>query len=223
MIVTIDGPAGSGKSTTAREVARRLGFRHLDSGAFYRALTLAALRAGIPIAQWDSLTLPQLSALAVTAVPSEEGHRLLVHGHDVSGAIRSPEVNASVSAMARVPAVRQWLLDRLRAAASGADLVADGRDMGTIVFPDAEVKVFLTADLTARAARRLLQQGSATPAADIEAEVRRLAERDRIDSERSAAPLRRPPDATVIDTTALSFDEQVDRIVELVHGREAPR
>ena len=95
--------------------------------------------------------------------------------------------------------------------------------MGTIVFPDAEVKVFLTADLTARAERRLLQQGSATPAADIRAEVRRLAERDRIDSERSAAPLRRPPDATVIDTTSLSFDEQVERIVGLVRGRQAPR
>lgn len=223
MVVTIDGPAGSGKSTTAREVARRLGFRHLDSGAFYRALTLAALRAGIPVAQWDSLTLQQLSALGVTAVPSEEGHRLLVHGQDVSGAIRSPEVNAHVSAMARVPAVRQWLLDRLRAAAADGDLVADGRDMGTIVFPTAELKVFLTADLAARAERRLLQQGSTTPTAEMEAEVRRLAERDRIDSERSAAPLRRPPDATVIDTTSLSFDEQVDRIVGLVRGRQPPR
>jgi cytidylate kinase len=223
VIVTIDGPAGSGKSTTARAVARRLGFRHLDSGAFYRALTLAALRAGIPVAHWNALTLPQLSALGVTAHASGEGHRLLVHGQDVSDAIRSPDVNASVSAMARVPAVRQWLLDRLRAAGAGVDLVADGRDMGTIVFPDAEVKIFLTADLAARAERRLLQQGSATPAAEIEAELRRLAERDRIDSERAAAPLRRPRDATVIDTTLLSFDEQVDRIVGLVRSRQAAR
>lgn len=220
MIVTIDGPAGSGKSTTARDVARRLGFRHLDSGAFYRALTLAACRAGIDPTRWDGLTRAELDSLAVSASAADGGYRMLISGDDVSAAIRSPEVNALVSRMARVPAVRSWLLGRLRAAADTGDLVADGRDMGTVVFPRAEVKVYLTADLPARARRRLLQQARSEPDdSAIEAEIRRLAERDRLDSERAVAPLRPAADAIAVDTTHLSFDEQVDRIVEIVRGR----
>ncbi|MGH7552389.1 MAG: (d)CMP kinase [Longimicrobiales bacterium] len=220
MIVTIDGPAGSGKSTTAQAVARRLGFRHLDSGAFYRALTLAALRAGVSPEIWDSLEMQELAALAVSAKPDAEGFRLLVDGQDVATRLRSPEVNANVSRMARVPAVRRWLMDRLRGAAENCDLVADGRDMGTVVFPHAEVKVFLTADVGERATRRLVQQGEDHPRpAEIDAEVARLAERDRIDSERTVAPLRRAEDAIAIDNTSLTFDEQVEYIVALVRSR----
>jgi len=222
MIVTIDGPAGSGKSTTARAVAGRLGFRHLDSGAFYRALTHAALRAGIPDERWPALDAAALDALAVSARPAAEGWCLYAGQDDITAEIRSPEVNARVSLMARVPAVRAWLLGRLRAAADHADLVADGRDMGSVVFPAAELKVFLVAVPRERARRRLAEQGRLAPtAAEVEAEVERLLERDRIDSSREVAPLLRPPDAVIIDTTALSFEQQVDEVVALARRRGA--
>lgn len=220
MIVTIDGPAGSGKSTTARAVARRLGFRHLDSGAFYRALTYAALRSGIPEAQWPELDAVRLDAFDVRARPAEEGWRLFLGDEDVSAAIRAPEVNARVSIMAKVPAVRAWLMGWLRAAAEDGDLVTDGRDMGTVVFPDADLKVFLVADPRERARRRLAEQGHVAPTPEeVDAEVARLLARDRIDSERAVAPLLQPPDAVVLDTTPLSFEEQVDAVVALALAR----
>ena len=220
MIVTIDGPAGSGKSTTAREVARRLGFRHLDSGAFYRALTYAALCAGIPEAEWDALDDARLDDLGVHAQPAGDGWALFAGEEDITGRLRSPEVNAHVSPMARVPAVRQWLHDRLRAAATASDLVADGRDMGSVVFPEAQLKVYLVADPRERARRRLLEQGKAGPtAADLDAEAARLLERDRIDSQRAVAPLIQPADAILLDTTSLSFDQQVEAVVRMARER----
>ncbi len=222
MIVTIDGPAGSGKSSTARAVAERLGWRHLDSGAFYRALTFAALRAGIPDQAWDGLDAGQLDALAVQARPAEQGWRLCAGPDDVTQEIRSPAVNARVSLMARVPAVRAWLLGRLRAAADHCDLVTDGRDMGTVVFPRAELKVFLVADPRERARRRLVEQGNVAPAtAEVDAEVERLLERDRIDSSRDVAPLLKPPDAVVIDTTPITLEQQVEAVVALARSRGA--
>ncbi len=222
MIITLDGPAGSGKSSTARAVARRLGFRHLDSGAFYRALTHAALRVGVPPERWPALTEAELDALGVRAEPAGEGYRFFAAGDDVTARIRAPEVNAHVSHMARVPAVRGWLLGRLREAARGTDLVTDGRDMGTVVFPDAELKVFLVADPAVRARRRLAEQGTPEPtSADVDAEAARLLARDRIDSERALAPLRRASDAVSLDTTGLDFEAQVERVVELAHARGA--
>jgi CMP/dCMP kinase len=214
MIIAIDGPAGSGKSSTARAVAQRLGFRHLDSGAFYRAITCAAMRRGIPPERWERLTAAELGALRVSAEPAEAGFRMLIDGHDVSQEIRSAEVNARVSAMASVPAVRDWLLETLRATGRSGNLVADGRDIGTVVFPGAELKVFLVADPAARAHRRLLQMGLPTDPPNIDAEVRRIEERDALDSSRAAAPLRQAEDARVLDTTRLGFEEQVGRIVD---------
>jgi cytidylate kinase len=220
VIVAIDGPAGSGKSSTARAVARRLGFRHLDSGAFYRTLTLAALRAGIHRGRWDALSEAELDGLRVASHPGDADFRLTIDGADVTDEIRSDEVNAAVSHMARVPAVRDWLLGRLRAAAT-TDLVADGRDIGTVVFPDAEVKVFITAAPEERARRRLMERGVEDPDSDaVASETGRLVERDRLDIERKTSPLRRAPDATLIDTSALAFDAQVSRVVELVHARQ---
>lgn len=222
MILTIDGPAGSGKSTTARAVAARLGFRHLDSGAFYRALTLAALRAGLPPDSWDALSPAAVEALAVEAVPAEGGFAMRIDDQPVDEELRTPEVTARVSTMAQVPAVRSWLLRHLRAAARHGSLVTDGRDMGTVVFPAAELKVFLVADPAVRALRRLRQEGSAEPdAAALAAEEARLRERDRVDSERPVAPLRRAPDAAELDTTHLDFTEQVEGIVLLARARGA--
>lgn len=217
MIVAIDGPAGSGKSSTARAVAARLGFRHLDSGAFYRALTLAALEAGLEPDSWDRLGPRDLDRLAVHGKPGPGGFRLFIGDTDATDRLRSEEVNRLVSSMARVPAVRNWLLEGLREAATGVDLVADGRDIGTVVFPAADLKVFLVADPGERARRRLAERGLLTPAqAEIAGEAERLLERDRQDSERTVAPLRRAGDAVEIDTTKLTFAEQVDRIVALV-------
>jgi len=216
MIIAIDGPAGSGKSSTARAVAQRLGFRYLDSGAFYRALTWAALERGISPEKWETLTPADFESFGVNARPDDRAFRMYAGDQDITAGIRSPEVNANVSAMAKLPVVREWLLDRLREAGAASDLVADGRDIGTVVFPDAEVKVFLTADPRERARRRLAETGTPDPTEErLDQEVSRLLARDRIDSERAHAPLKPAPDAVHIDTTRLGFEEQVDRIVEL--------
>ena len=219
MIVTIDGPAASGKSSTARAVAEKLGFRHLESGALYRGLTYAALRAGIAPESWDNIDAHQLEALDVCAEPGPHGFRILARGHDVTDRIRSEDVNRLVSRIARIPAVRDWLLERLRAAARGTNLVADGRDTGTVVFPDADIKFFLTASLEARARRRALELSKDPDDSRVAVEMKRLAERDRTDTERAVAPLRPAEDAVHIDTTGLTFDEQVSRIVEMVNAK----
>jgi cytidylate kinase len=214
VIIVLDGPAASGKSSTAKAVAARLGFRHLDSGAFYRALTAAALDAGIPEERWELLAESELDALRVHARPGTDGFRLYVGEQDMTTRIRTPDVNRRVSVMARVPAVRSWLLGRLRVAGRTADLVADGRDMGTVVFPNADLKFFLVASPEVRARRRLGEQGIHDPdPATVAEEQRRLLARDRLDSERAVAPLRRAPDAIEVDTTALGFEEQVRLIV----------
>jgi cytidylate kinase len=222
IVVAIDGPAGSGKSSTAKAVAAELGYRHLDSGAFYRALTWAALQAGIPREGWDALSPEQLDALGVAAVAEAGAYRMTVAGRDVSREIRSPEVNAHVSPMAAVPAVRSWLLGALRAAGERGGLVADGRDIGTVVFPDAELKLFLVAAPHERARRRLLEQGAVDPGREeVAAEAARLAERDQRDSTRAVAPLLRAADAVLLDTTDLPFDAQVRAIVRLARERLA--
>lgn len=226
-VITIDGPAGSGKSTTAREVARRLGFRHLDSGALYRALTYAILETGLPSARWDALTDERLDAIPIRLDAAPEGFAILLDDRPLDGELRTPRVTENVSRLAPLPAVRNRLLSLQREAASLGGLVADGRDMGSVVFPDADVKVFLVADLEERARRRLLEQresdrsGAPTaavpPAAEeVREESARLHERDTRDSVRALAPLRRPADALLLDTTDLGFEEQVEAIIERV-------
>lgn len=220
MIIAIDGPAGSGKSSTARAVAAQLGFQHLDSGAFYRALTWAALAAGVPPAEWGDLGPPWLDALGLVARPAGQGFALSIGGRELHAELRTPEVTALVSTMARQPRVRSWLLEQLRALARGVDLVADGRDVGTVVFPDADLKVFLVASPAERARRRLLEQGVAAPdARQVHAEEARLLERDRVDSEREIAPLRKAPGAVELDTTRLDFDAQVAEVTRLASER----
>jgi len=220
IVIAIDGAAGSGKSSTARAVAAELGYRHLDSGAFYRALTLAALRDGIPPERWEALTPGELDALRVDAVPAERGYALRLGGEDVAREIRAPEVNAHVSRMAAVPAVRSWLLDALRETGSRGGLVADGRDIGTVVFPDAELKVFLVCAPAERARLRLLEQGRDAPDdQEVRHETARLEERDLQDSSRAVAPLMRAADAVLLDTTGLSFEAQVRAIVRLARDR----
>jgi CMP/dCMP kinase len=221
VIVAIDGPAGSGKSTTAREVARRLGFLHIDSGAFYRALTAALLAEGVPEEQWEGLEETDLERFDIRGVRREDGLAVTIGGEPASDELRSDEVNRHVSHVARIPAIRNWLRQRLQDLAAREDVVADGRDMGTVVFPDADLKIFLVADPEVRARRRLLERGTDDPDRDtLLAEVRRLMERDRMDSEREVAPLRRADDAVRVDTTALTFHEQIEAILELARARK---
>lgn len=220
IIIALDGPAGSGKSSTAKAVAARLGYRHLDSGAFYRAITWAALQAGVNPEGWAQLTHDELDRMDVHGRPNETGYTMTVRGMDVSAQIRTPEVNAHVSQMAAVPAVRAWLMDALRESGARGGLVADGRDIGTVVFPDAELKAYLIADAEERARRRLREMGATDLTDDdVRSEAARLQGRDAIDSGRETAPLRQADDAVVVDTTALTFSQQVDRIVALACER----
>jgi len=217
-VVTLDGPAGSGKSSTAQEVARRLTFRHLDSGALYRALTLALLQRGIAKQDWPAVSETELLELDVDIQPTASGFTVLVGGRPVDAELRSPEVTAGVSHLAKLPAVRASLLELQRRAGARGRLVADGRDMGTVVFPQAEVKVFLVADVEERARRRMREQGAIEGDLDeLGRQVRAIEARDRRDSERELSPLRRAVDAHEIDTTLLDFDQQVEAIISLVH------
>ena len=215
-VVAIDGPAGSGKTTTAGEVARRLGFVHLDSGALYRAITLAALDAGVPPGQ-PQRVVALAGQLPIRWVFDGAAFRPEVAGTDVTDAIRAARVTARVSQYAALPAVRDWVNAELRQAASGgpAGVVVEGRDIGTVVFPGAALKVFLTAAPEARAVRRLAQEGRAGDATSVRQQSRELVRRDEADASRDVAPLRAAADAHTIDTTGLTFEEQVARVVAL--------
>jgi cytidylate kinase len=219
-VVTIDGPAGSGKSTTAREVARRLGFRHLDSGALYRALTFALLDSGVPEADWPSLTADDFRALGVALHDTGAGLAVRVGDKALTDELRSKAVTGRVASLARLGAARSCLLELQRKAGERGRLVGDGRDMGTVVFPDAEVKIYLVADLEERARRRLRESGAENPTPEaVAAEVDAIHARDRKDSGRDLSPLRPAEDAVEIDTTGLTFEEQVAKIVALVERR----
>lgn len=214
-VIAIDGPSGSGKSTTARAVAERLGLAHLDSGALYRAVTLAALDTDCPLNGQRLVAMAR--ALPVRFVLSDRGFRPEIAGTDVSELIRSDRVTAHVSAVSAIPEIREWVNAQLREAVRhhprGA--VTDGRDIGTVVFPDAALKIFLIADPDVRARRRLVQDGIRPDAGRVATTARELARRDAADSSRAAAPLAQARDAVVVDTTNLSFEEQVEHIVGL--------
>lgn len=227
-IIALDGPAASGKSSTARAVAERLGFCHLDSGALYRAVTRVALdeaaRAGVanPVVVPAELVLRAAEDRGLMLQPDGVTFACYLDGAPADERIRTPEVTAHVSAVSAVPVVREWVNARLRELArAGVGIVVDGRDIGTVVFPDADLKVFVTATAEARARRRLLQRDGTVDPAAVAAEAERLTARDRADASRAVAPLRRADDALDLDTTALGFEEQVERIVGL--ARDALR
>jgi len=224
-IIAIDGPAGSGKSTTARAAAERLGYAHLDSGAVYRAVTLAALEAiGDDPAAWTpDRVIAEALARAISVGAQGGVFRVALGGRDAEPAIRSEAVTRHVSHVAAMPEVREFVTVLLRAAGRDGGVVMDGRDIGTVVFPDAEVKVFLIADAEERARRRLAERGRASTDSLVKAEAGALLSRDRRDSTRAVAPLMRADGAVEIDTTHLSFEEQVTRVVELARRATASR
>ena len=205
MIITIDGPAGAGKSSAAKALAKRLGFEFLDTGAMYRAVTLAGLRAG--------LALDDQAGLARLLIPLDlqmPPGRVLLNGEDVTSAIRTPEVTAATSPVADSKVVRQHLVGLQRAIARGRDMVCEGRDQGTVVFPDAGRKFFLKADPLERARRRQREMEARGEAVDLAALLRAQEERDRRDAARDLAPMVPAADAVILDSTHLSLVQVVD-------------
>jgi cytidylate kinase len=198
-------------------VARRLGFTHLDSGALYRALTYALLSAGIPQEDWPDLSADALGRFDIRLRPTGARFQVLLAGLVLEEELRSPEVTACVSPLSALPAVRSWLLGVQREAGENGGIVADGRDMGTVVFPDADLKVFLTAVLDERARRRFLErEGRFASEEEQKVEAARIEERDARDSTRAIAPLRKPAGALEVDTSNLSFEAQVEVILDHV-------
>ena len=217
-VVAIDGPSGSGKSSTSRGVAIRLGLRYLDTGAMYRAMTWWLLRQGVDVHDTAAVAA-RVEEPEILSGTDPTGPTILVDGVDVGLAVRSDEVNAAVSPVAAVPEVRHRMLDIQREAIGAGGIVVEGRDIGSVVAPDAEVKIYLTADPAARARRRALEEGGA----DIEATRESLLARDQIDSGRSTSPLVMAEGAAHIDGTAYSLDEVVDLIVSLVEAAAGER
>jgi len=216
-VVALDGPSGTGKSTVARLLAARLGARYLDTGAMYRAATLAVLRAGIDLADAVAITrATEHAVIEVSTDPEKAGIRL--DGEPVDEQIRSAEVTAAVSAVSAVPAVRAHIVAAQRELIGDGGIVVEGRDIGSVVWPMARPKVFLTASPEARARRRAAEIGG-----DVAAVADDIARRDRLDSSRAASPLLQAPDAVELDTTDLGIDEVVARLVDLAAAEPADR
>jgi cytidylate kinase len=217
MVIAIDGPAASGKSSTARWVAETLRIRHADSGALYRAATLARLHAGGAAPWTEESVLAVLGAVTLTS--GSTSYDVHVGGRPAGDALHMPAVTANVSAVAQMPRVRAWVNAKMRACAGDGPIVVDGRDMGTAVFPDAALKVFLIADPWERARRRLWQRlGRGATDDEIAAETAALVQRDSHD----ATQTQQAPDAVLIDTTLLTQEEQVERIVALARVAMSP-
>ena len=218
--VAIDGPSGAGKSTVARAAAAKLGYVYVDTGAMYRSIGLAVCRRGIAGEDTAGIiaTLPEI---AIQLTYQDGAQHVLLNGEDVSEAIRTPEISYYASKVSAVPEVRRFLLETQRNMAKNGNILMDGRDIGTVVFPDAELKIFMTADPAVRARRRydeLRAKGDDVSLEEIERNVR---ERDRADMSRAVSPLRQAPDAVVLDNSRMSVEEQMAWFMELFERRIA--
>ena len=216
--VAIDGPAGAGKSSVAKAAAKELGFVYVDTGAIYRTIALYVLRQGV--APQDAAgvegLLPQIE---IGMEYTDQGQKMILNGEDVTGLIRTPEGALATSTCSAIPAVRAFLLQLQRDLAEKNNVLMDGRDIGTVVLPHAQLKVFLTASPQERARRRVLQLEESGRKADYEAILRDIQQRDYQDSHRETAPLRPAEDSVLVDTSGVTFEESVRRLVELVRER----
>jgi cytidylate kinase len=213
LIIAIDGPSGVGKGTVARAIASELGYRHVDSGAMYRAVGWKALQQHLAL---DGE--PELAALASSATIEISATEVTIDGIDVTRAIRTPEIDKAAASVARLPRVREILVERQRAMGRAGGIVMEGRDIGTVVFPSADVKLYLDASAEERARRRANDASHTGPAA-LDAVASALKERDQSDSTRAASPLYAAADATVIDTTNTPIDQVVARVMATVRGK----
>jgi len=215
LIIAIDGPSGAGKGTVARAVADRLRFRHVDTGAMYRAVAWKALHDGV-----DLRDEAAVAALAEAAIFDLERGRVVIDGHDVAQAIRTPEIDRGATAVARLPAVRRVLVAKQRLLGEGGGVVMEGRDIGTVVFPDADVKIYLDASPEERAKRRASDPAHAgSPARPISDVATALAERDRSDTTRADSPLSQAADAVHVETTGLTVEAVVEHVMDVVRRR----
>lgn len=223
MIIAIDGPAGSGKSSVAKAVAALLGFHYLDTGAMYRAVAYRALRDGVSFE--DEGSVARIARTCPIDFAHEDGAalptRVLIDGEDVTEPIRTPKVDDAVSPVARLPLVREAMVAQQRHIAAENDIVVEGRDIGTVVFPDAELKVYLTASPAERARRRAAQQAARGLELDRAEVLDAIERRDEIDSSRAHSPLAAAADAVLLDTTGLTLDDVVRRVADLSRERGA--
>jgi cytidylate kinase len=214
-IIAIDGPSGAGKGTVAREIAKRLNYRHLDTGAMYRAVAWKALHDRIPLDDEDAVAhLAQGASLEMSQTA------VTIDGHDVTRAIRTGEIDRAAAAVARLSKVRAALVARQRREGAGGAIVVEGRDIGSVVFPRAEVKIYLDASAEERARRRAADSSHGVSRAEASVDVAtEMAARDSSDRNRAASPLTRAPDAIEVDTTSLSIEETVERVLSIVNRR----
>jgi len=217
-VVTIDGPAGSGKSTTARMVARQLGYTYLDTGAMYRAMTVKALRTGVDLDDPGALAR-QARETDIAIRPDPDGTRVILDGTDVTDEIRTPEVTQASSIVAAAEGVRKRMVELQRQVGAGGGIVAEGRDMGSVVFKDAEIKIYLDASLGCRAVRRKKELEVAGTAVDLEKMEKDIESRDVYDSSREHSPLIIPEGSIIVDTTEMTIEEQVERVIQEVRKK----
>ena len=213
MIIAIDGPSASGKSTTAKGVAERLGITHLDTGAMYRAVTLGIIEHGIDLDDHERIC----KFLEELEINFDSLNDIWANGHNVTGKIRTTEVSSNVSAVSAISQVREKMVAIQRAIAEGSDCVLEGRDIGTVVFPNADYKFFLVADLEIRAKRRLVELEKIGEISSLSELMSDIQNRDRLDSSRDLSPLVRAEDSIIIDTGKLTIDEQIEKIVEIIN------
>ncbi|KYG33121.1 (d)CMP kinase [Alkalihalobacillus trypoxylicola] len=216
--IAIDGPAGAGKSTVAKLVAENLSFLYIDTGAMYRAITYAAIKEDVPLENGQKLR-DLLDSISIKLISEEKGTKVLINGEDVTTDIRTNEVNQNVSLVSSHELIRIEMVERQRVLAESGQVVLDGRDIGTHVLPKAEVKVFLTASVEERAKRRYEEQLKKGIETDFEQLKQDIARRDELDSTRAIAPLKKAVDAIELDTTTLTIEQVVAKIIELVKER----
>lgn len=216
--IAIDGPAGAGKSSIAKEAARRLGFVYVDTGALYRTVALNALNQGVDLENSDAV-IASLDGTDIRLAFEDGTQKVLLNGQDVSDSIRTEQVSAGASKVSAIPAVREFLFGLQKNIAASCDCLMDGRDIGTVVLPDADLKIFLTASPEERARRRYEQNRERGMEADYDAVLAEVNQRDYQDTHREIAPLRQAGDAVLLDSTHMSFQEVVDRLLQLVEEK----
>ena len=218
LVIAIDGPSGVGKSTLGKALARRLSYLYIDSGAVYRAVALKALDSNTPLE--DNAAVARIARDSVIKLEGDPDHlKIFLDGRDVTTGIRLPDKSRAASIVATIPEVRAAVVEKLRDMSRAGGVVMDGRDIGTRVFPDAQVKIFLEASLDVRARRRFEEERATGRDVSVEQVMAELEERDRRDRSRDATPLVKAPDAVLLDTSALSLDRVIERVLEIVKSR----